>query len=83
MPKSKSWIVTRDSLCLTIDIFPDKGGKKNLLPHLGGCLFSLAHGNRYLPRSSKENVLSITIAANVSVTRQVIPLIANHLFILS
>ena len=80
MPKSKSWIVTRD----TIDIFPDKGGKKNfLLPHLGGHLFCVAHGNRYLPRSSKENVLSITIAGNVSVTRQVIPLITNHFLILS
>ena len=42
-------------------------------------LFSVAHGNRYLPRSSKENVLSITITGNISVTRQV----TNHFLILS
>ena len=32
-------------------------------------LFSVLSGNRYLPRCSKENVLSITITGNVTMSR--------------
>ena len=70
MPKSKSAMVTRDALWLAIDIFPDEVEKnKLLLLHLDGYLFSVARGNRYLPRGKKENVLSTTIVGNVSVSR--------------
>ena len=42
-------MVTRDALCLIIDIFPDEEGKKKLLLHLSGYhLFSVAHGNEML-----------------------------------
>ena len=60
---------TRDAQYLAIDIgiFPDEVGKKTFLSlHLGGYRFGVAHDNRYLPRSSKENVLS-TFAGNVSI----------------
>ena len=63
-------MVIWDALCTAIDIFPDEVGKKNfLLLHLDEYLFSVAHANRYLPRGSKENVLTITIVMNVSVSR--------------
>ena len=70
MTKSKSGMVTRDDLYPVIDVFPDEVGKKKyLLLHLDGYLFSMAHDNEYLPRGSKENALSITVAGNVSVSR--------------
>ena len=63
-------MVASDALCLAIDIFLDEVGKmKFLLLHLDGYLFSVAHDNRYLPRGSNENVLSITIVGNVSGSR--------------
>ena len=43
--------------------------KKFLLLHLDGYLFTVAYGNRYLSRGSKENALSITIVGNVSGSR--------------
>ena len=59
-----------NALCLAIDIFPDKAGKKTfLLLHLGEYLFTVVHGNRYLPKDSKEYVISITIVGNVSYSR--------------
>ena len=35
-------------------------------------LFSVVNGNRNLPRCSKENVLSITITENVTMSRYVV-----------
>ena len=71
MTKSTGEIVTWDALCLVIDIFPDEAGKKQFFNTTSRWiyLFSVVHGNRYLPRDSKENVLSITITitGNVSV----------------
>ena len=64
--KSKSGIFTRVALCLSTDTFPNEEEK---LLNLGRYLFSVAYGNIYLSRGSKENVLSITIAGNLSVTR--------------
>ena len=61
-------MVTRDVLCLTIDIFPDEVGFFYYIIRLG-VYIGVAHGNRYLPRSSKENSLVIIIVGNVSVTR--------------
>ena len=46
MTKPKTGIVVRDVLHPTIDIFLDDVGKKILLLHLGGYLFSVAYGNR-------------------------------------
>ena len=69
MTKSKSGMVTSNALCLAIDILPDEVGKsKFLLLHPDGYLFSVGHGNRYLPRGNKENVLFITIAGHESVS---------------
>ena len=42
---------------------------KFLLTCLDRYLFSVVISNRYLPRSSKENVLSITINGNVTMSR--------------
>ena len=63
MTKSKSGMVTRDaSLFLAIAKFSVEVGKNTfLLLHLYGYLFSVAHGNRYLSRGSKENVLSLQL----------------------
>ena len=53
--KSKTRIFTKDVLYLAIDIFPDQVGKRHfLLIYLDGYLFSVAHGNRYLPIGSEE-----------------------------
>ena len=41
-------------------------------PPLNRYLFSVVNGNRYLPRGSKENVLSITITENVTMPRYVV-----------
>ena len=50
--------------------------KKNnlLLLHMSGYLFSMAYDSKYLPRGRNRNLLSITLAVNASVTRNVIPL---------
>ena len=58
MTKSKSGMI---ALCLAMDI--------SLLLHLDGSLLSVVNGNTYVPRGSKENVISITITGNVSVSR--------------
>ena len=50
-------MVTRDAQYPAIAIFQDEV-KYNF--------YSVDHGNRYLPRSSKEEVLSIIIVGNVS-----------------
>ena len=51
-----------------IDFFPDEVVKiKLLLLCLAWYLFSTVHGNKHLPRDSKEDELSITINRNVSV----------------
>ena len=62
-------MASRDVLCLTIGIFLNEVGKDFLFLHLGDYLFNVAHDNRDLPRGRKENVISITIAQNLSVTR--------------
>ena len=52
---------------------------KFLLLSLISYLLSVVSGNRYLPRCSRENVLSITtitITGNISAARQVIPPVA-------
>ena len=81
MTKSKSVMVTRDSLCLIIDILKkDLEIKTFLLFHLNGYLLSMTHGNRFLLRGSKEIILSITIAGNVSVNRELISLVTHTIF---
>ena len=58
--KAQNWNVP----CLVKDtcIFSDEGVKMNfLLLFLDRYLFSVVIGNRYLPRGSKENVLSTTV----------------------
>ena len=43
-----------DALCLVIDIYPDEVGKKIfLLSNLGGYLFSITHGNKYILSDGK------------------------------
>ena len=46
-----------------------------LLLHMSGYLFSMAYDSKYLPRGRNRNLLSITLAGNASVTRNVIPLV--------
>ena len=70
MTKFKSGMVTRDVLCLIIDIFPDEAGIFfYYIILLGVYIYRVAQGNRYLPRNSKENSLVIIIVGNVSVSR--------------
>ena len=76
MTKSKSSMVTKDILYLTIDTFLDIVVKSNFpLLSAGWYLFRVVSGNRYLPRGSNENTLCITSTGNVSVGRWVIPLV--------
>ena len=64
-PKSKSGMVTRDSLHLEIGIFPGETAKMKI------SIQCVVPGNRYFPRGRKEDVLNITVAGNmhVSLTR--------------
>ena len=51
-------LVTRELLYLTLDTFLDVVERKNFpLLSVGLYLFRVVSGNRYLPRSSNENVL--------------------------
>ena len=76
MTKSKTSMVTRDILHLTIDTFLDAVLKKNFpLLSVDWYLFRVVSGNRYLPRDSNENTLDITCTGNASVSRWVIPLV--------
>ena len=55
---------------LVIVIFSDDLVEiKFLLLCLDRYLFSVVSGNRYLPRGSKENVLSTTITGNITISR--------------
>ena len=66
----QSPLVTKNISCLVIDIFSDKVVKlKFLLLPLDGNLFSVVTGNRYLPRGGQENVFSITITRNLTMSR--------------
>ena len=77
MSKSKTSMVMRDILRLTIVTFFDVVAKKNfsLLP-VDWYLFWVVAGNRYLPRVSNENALFITSTGNVSVSRWVVTLVS-------
>ena len=76
MTKSKSSMVTRDTLYLTIDTFLDVVEKRNFtLLSVVGYLFRVVAGNRNLLRGSNWNTLCITKTGNVFVARWVIPLV--------
>ena len=62
-------MITRDALCLTIDKFPDEVEIFFFYLDLLHPDVSVTHGKKYLPKGSKENTPSITIAGNVSVGR--------------
>ena len=69
MTKHKIGMVTRNTPCLIIVIISDEVVKMNfLLLCLNRYSFSVVSANRYLPRSSKENVLSTTITGNVTMS---------------
>ena len=69
MTKSKTRIVTRDILHLTIVTFLDVVVKKNVpLITVDWYLFRVVTGNRYLPRGSNEHAIIKTINGNVSVS---------------
>ena len=69
MKKHKIAMVTKNTLCLVIVIFADEVVKISFLLCLDRYLSSVVCGNRYLPRGSKENVLSIPITGNVTMSR--------------
>ena len=63
-------MVTRNTLHLIIIIFSEEVVKmKFLLLCMDKYLFSVVSDNRYLPRTSKGNVLSTTITGNVTMPR--------------
>ena len=77
MTKSKSSMVTRDIVYLTVDTLLDIVVISNFpLLSVGWYLFRVLSGNRYLTRGSNKNTLCITSTGNVSVARRVIHLIA-------
>ena len=62
-------MITRNTPHLLTVIFSDEVIKMNFLPLcLDRYLFSVVSGNRYLFRGSKENVLSITITGNITMS---------------
>ena len=79
MTKSKSSMVTRDILYLTIDTFLEVVVKKTFSLLFVGWYLFIVIGNRYLPRGSNENKLCITGTGNVFVVRWVMPLVTTPL----
>ena len=76
--KAQIGMVTRNMPHLVIVIFSDEVVKLNFsLPCLDWYLFSVLSGNRYLPRGSRENVLSTTIIWECSYV-QIGSAISNH-----
>ena len=76
MTKSKTSMVTRDILYLTIVTLLDVVVKSNYpLLSVGWYLFWVVTGNRYLPRGSNENSLCSSVTGSVSVARWVISLV--------
>ena len=70
MTKHKIGMVTRNKSHMVVVIFPDEVVKMKFLERcLDRYVFSVVNGNRYLPRGSKENVLSTTITGNVTIFR--------------
>ena len=66
MIKSKNSMVTRDILCLTIDMLLHVVVKKNFpLLSLGWYLFKVVISNRYPPSWSNENAPYDTSTGNV------------------
>ena len=61
-------MVTKDTPCLTLNTFPDIVKIKFVLLPLDRYPFREVT-SKYLPRVSKQNVLSETIAGNVSIVR--------------
>ena len=76
MTKSKTSMVTRDILDLTIVTFLDVVIKRNFpeLP-VDWYLFPVMSDKRYLPRSSNDNALYISSTGNVYVSRWLITLV--------
>ena len=74
MTKSKTSMVTKDIVHLTIVTFLDVVVKMNF-PLLPVDWFQMVSGNRYLLRGSNGNVFLITSTGNVSVSRWVITLV--------
>ena len=63
MTKSKSCMNTRNTPCLVLVIFSDEVVKTNFpLLSLDRYLLGVVIGDRHIPRGSKENVPSFTIA---------------------
>ena len=70
MRKHKIGMVTRNTSHVVIVILSEEVVKMEFfLLYLDRYLFSVVSGSRYLPKGSKESVLSITIAGNVTVSR--------------
>ena len=79
MTNSEIGMIARDTTNLATEIFPGEVSKYNLYYYfwVGICLVWLL-ANRYLPRSSKENVLSITITGNVICSHLIDNTLDNH-----
>ena len=76
MTKSKTSMVTRDILHLTIASYLDVVVKKTFpLVSIDWYMFRVVSGNRYLPRSSKKCILIITSTGDASVSKWIIPLV--------
>ena len=68
--KSKSCMVTRNTPCLVLVIFRDEIVKiKSPLLPLDRYPFNGMIGDRYLPRGSKESIVSIEITGNEALSR--------------
>ena len=77
MTRHKIGKVTRNTPYLIIVIFSDEVVKVIcLLLCLDRYLFIVVSGNRYLPRGSKENALSNTITGNVTISIEVVLVVA-------
>ena len=70
MTKHKIGMITRNTSHLIIVILSDEVVEMLLLLLcLDRYLFSVNSGKRYLPKGSKQNVLSTTITENVTMSR--------------
>ena len=75
----QSGIIARNRPWVLLVAFSDEVVKMKLLVLLlDSYLFSMMSGDRYLPRSSKKILFSVTFTGNETVSRWVVPVLAIH-----
>ena len=79
MTNSKSGIVISNTPCLAVNTFPQEVAKRIFYCYyFGRYLLSIGNGNRYLSKSSRDNILSIIFVGISNTCRQINNSVGNR-----